>query len=505
MPRTQKISLWFAVIFALHYLIAQASEAQDREAPIYVTLWFDTEDYILPQSDDAAKRLAQTLTRLGVRATFKIVGEKARVLERRGRVDVIRALQQHDIGYHTDWHSRPPTVSVYLQNAGWEDGIAEFLRREGSGAGDLQRIFGAAPSCYGQPGSAWAPQAYPALRSLGIRVYLDEAAHVGLDGQPFYYGGLLNVFNLGLAVVRMELGHPDNLARARDQFQKARDKLRSQGGGTISIYYHPCEFVHAQFWDAVNFSHGNNPIKSEWKLPPMKPAAEAEQGFADFEQYIRFIKEQAGIRFVTASDLSKLYTDEASEHRFTRSEMKELASGLRAGIGFQRIGDISVSAAELFWVFQQDIVGAVNSGALPSVDQMIQYLDGPGRTWRIPSSGTQPALLPWPAFAEVVRDVEGYCRSRWRVPDEVWIGSTSISPESYLATIAALWEEIAQTGLVPGEVHILSGRLTSDRYVSQDSPRLWGWVIFPEGFHAPVLMELARLQAWTLKPALLKR
>ena len=47
-------------------------------APVYVTLWFDTEDYLLPQDDDATKRLAELLTRLGVRATFKIVGESAR-------------------------------------------------------------------------------------------------------------------------------------------------------------------------------------------------------------------------------------------------------------------------------------------------------------------------------------------------------------------------------------------------------------------------------------------
>ena len=33
---------------------------------------------------------------------------------------------------------------------------------------------------------------------------------------------------------------------------------------------------------------------------------------------------------------------------------------------------------------------------------------------------------------------------------------------------------------------------------------LWSWPIFPPGFHAPEIMTLARLQAWTLKPALLK-
>ncbi len=66
--------------------------AKEGVAPVYVVLWFDTEDYILPASDDAAKRIADFLTQQGIRATFKVVGEKARVLERRRRMDVIAAL-----------------------------------------------------------------------------------------------------------------------------------------------------------------------------------------------------------------------------------------------------------------------------------------------------------------------------------------------------------------------------------------------------------------------------
>ncbi|MEO8523072.1 MAG: polysaccharide deacetylase family protein, partial [Acidobacteriota bacterium] len=163
--------------------------AQDRTPPVYVTLWFDTEDYILPQDDDATRRLAEMLTRLGVRATFKVVGEKARVLEQRGRRDVIAALAGHDIGYHSNTHSQQPTPAVYLQNAGWDEGRAEFRRRELAGVQDLKRIFGVTPVVYGQPGSSWAPQTYPALRDLGIFMYLDEADHVGIDDQPFYYGG----------------------------------------------------------------------------------------------------------------------------------------------------------------------------------------------------------------------------------------------------------------------------------------------------------------------------
>src|SRR5207249_8128500 len=35
----------------------------------------------------------------------------------------------------------------------------------------------------------------PSLASWDVGLYLDEAEHVGLNGQPFYYGGLLNIFN----------------------------------------------------------------------------------------------------------------------------------------------------------------------------------------------------------------------------------------------------------------------------------------------------------------------
>ena len=50
--------------------VATHVTGQNNSPPIYVTLWFDTEDYILPQDDDATKRLAEMLTRLGVRANI---------------------------------------------------------------------------------------------------------------------------------------------------------------------------------------------------------------------------------------------------------------------------------------------------------------------------------------------------------------------------------------------------------------------------------------------------
>ena len=154
--RVQKLAL-SRVLLAVVALLAVTpggAQAQPTAPPVYVVLWFDTEDYILPQSDTAAGRVAEMLTRLRIKATFKLVGEKARVLEQRQRKDVISALLKHQIGYHSDTHSQQPTIAVYLQHAGWDDGAAEFERREGPGDKEIQRIFGRTPTCYGQPRSS---------------------------------------------------------------------------------------------------------------------------------------------------------------------------------------------------------------------------------------------------------------------------------------------------------------------------------------------------------------
>ena len=60
--------------FHIPHMGGSRQERPQPEAPtegqVYVLLWFDTEDYILPQSDDAAKRIAVFLTQQGITATF---------------------------------------------------------------------------------------------------------------------------------------------------------------------------------------------------------------------------------------------------------------------------------------------------------------------------------------------------------------------------------------------------------------------------------------------------
>src|ERR1035441_8683511 len=328
-----KATLPFAILLLCWLGLALPDCGLAVEKPrVDVILWFDTEDYLLPADDDACLRLAQMLTERHIRATFKVVGEKARVLERRGRRDVIAALKKHDIGYHANYHSVHPTPSEYLADCGLRDGMAEFVRREGGGAADVRRIFGVKTlacygqpgssifgvktlACYGQPGSSWACQAVAALPQIGVAphgvpCYVDEGDHVGLDQRPFWYAGTLNVYHMGQNYTRMELHDPAALAPAREKVSAiAKRLLGEENGGLISIFYHPCEWVHVEFWDGVNFRRGANPPREQWKAPPQRPAAETEAAFQRFGEYIDYIRSLPEVRFVTASDLPIIYPD----------------------------------------------------------------------------------------------------------------------------------------------------------------------------------------------------
>src|SRR6266481_377040 len=253
---------WLLIMIAV---LLGGSGRGAEPAKVYVVLWFDTEDYILPASDDAALKVADWLHQQGIRATFKVVGEKARTLERRGRTDVIAALNKHEIGYHSNWHSVQPSPALYLSNLGWDEGVEEFDRREGPGRVDVQRVFGQAPSCYGQPGSSWGPQSYGAMRKWGMEVYLDAGSHVRLDEKPYYYCGILNLYRLAYTL-RADLNYPKALGEAEEKFVAAHKALLAEGGGVVSIFYHPCEFVHKEFWDGANFKHGANPPRDQWKI-----------------------------------------------------------------------------------------------------------------------------------------------------------------------------------------------------------------------------------------------
>jgi hypothetical protein len=511
-----RLMLHLVVLVGLPVLLKPLCLPVAAAGTVNVILWFDTEDYLLPADDDAAKRLAEMLTARGIRATFKVVGEKARVLERRGRGDVIAALEKHAIGYHANFHSVHPTPSEYLAECGWLDGVAEFIRREGAGAADVRRIFSVPTlACYGQPGSSWAPQAIGALKDIGVApagvpCYVDEGTHVGLDEKPFWFAGALVVYHMGENYTRMELHDPAAVEPAKERVAAIVERLgRAEGDGLISIFYHPCEWVHREFWDGVNFRRGANPPREQWKPPPQRSAEETEAAFQRFGQYIDYIHSLPKVRFITAADLPQIYPDVVRTDGASEADLSVIAdrllAGAASGIDFQLIGRRAYSVADQFEVLTR-AVARLSAGEKLEFPLPCKGLFGPESP---PPPASQNLRLAWPAFRDTTRDVLDFVETQRRMPARVFVGADAVPPAEFLIGLAAAYQSYEKNGRLPLEEGLALGgnpEVLPARHVAADTPELFGdWIIHKEGFRAPKILEQARLQAWTLKPALPKQ
>jgi hypothetical protein len=333
------------------------------------------------------------------------------------------------------------------------------------------------------------------MRQWGMKVYLDAGQHVGLDGKPCYYCGLLNIYQI-THMPRADLNNPGALAEAEENFSAARKQLQAEGGGLVSIIYHPCEFVHKEFWDGVNFRNGANPPRDKWKLPKAKTPEETRVSYEIFENYVRYMQHFDDVKFITASGALRLYADAAINRTWKTADVKEVAAAVGDEPGFQWHGGYSLSSAEVFAILSQ-FVTARAAGHDPE----IRY---PGSPYG-PSSPVSPLEAPITVegeqFLRSAADAADSIRTHERIPSAVWLGSRAVPPEAFLRSLALVALDMIDGKPVPATIEIEPARLAAAKYVADDSPSLWKWVIFPPNFHAPNVMALAKRQAWTLKPA----
>ncbi|QHW33700.1 hypothetical protein GZH47_24815 [Paenibacillus rhizovicinus] len=452
-------------------------------ANIKVLFWFDVEDYTTPESMDGFRGLIDLCDSRGIQGIFKLVGEKARMMVELGRQDIIEKLRNHEVGYHTDYHSVHPTISEYLEHMGFKDGAERFDREEYAGLKDVERITGMPNECYGQPGGAWAPQAFPAILKWGVPVYLDNHEQVTLNSRPYWYGGLLNFMEL-TGFMRMELVE-DGLETAKQEFDAIYEKLSSEPVGFVSIVYHPNEFNTPRFWDDVNFARGKNPPRSEWQpASPLRPPGEMEKYLAMLGEFLDYILSRDNVEFITSAQAREL--ERSSKGELSEEQVRKLAEDVDGELYFKEIDDYSLSASDTHSLFSRYLLDR------PLAPELIY-----GPETEVASGGspvvTVRALKQ--AIAEPYPDVFGYKQ----LPDTFKVGEASVNPVDLTCTLA----KVIRDGLTDeDEVAVVRGRLRSQQHAKDDDFWGKGWIIFPEDFRVPNIVRMSKLQTWTLKPAL---
>ena len=448
----------------------------------------DTEDFVTPETDDVLLDLAELFDKHGVRATFAVVGEKVRVLKRRGRWDVIKTLKRHDMAYQSNYHSLHPTIAEQLRGCGWEEGVKIVVEREAPGLRDLEEIFGQFPSAYIQPGGDWAPQVPYAMGKLGIPVYADGI----FEPQPFWFCGVLAI-RYALYFDERRGPEPGYLDGLKARFEELYRSLL-ETGGVLVVVLHPCVLRTDEFWDAVNFARGVMP--AEVRPAPLCSEEVYRARLRAFEEFLSFVVGHKGVEVITYRELPNLY--QGPEVELSAEELGALSERLTERLSHHVVNGKPVSLADAFGALSYSLKVYLEKGSLPAGARpppALGPLERPPRLER----GFRVSVGD---LAEAAADAYGRVVERGSIPAEIRVGGKAVGPLSFLAAMARAYLQLLSGSTGNVEVPATSeepetpGVDFASRVASQ-----WSWVVFPESFQSQRILELTMLQLWTLKPA----
>jgi hypothetical protein len=438
-----------------------------------ILLWFDVEDYLTVESDDSLYALLCMLEESGVKATLKFCTRKLELLHTRGRTDILEKLGNHEFSFHTTNHSIHPLPSEYLDQMGFRQGAKEFHDREKPGFDRLSDLCGQNLTSYGQPGYAWAPHVFPALRKWGVPTYLDAHDILGIDGQPFWYGGVLCFSKLNNLSHLVKDGSEGAMIRAFDNMNTAcKDTV------FFSIYDHPTEFSSSIFWDEVNFQHGRNPFT--YQPAPLRTLAERDGLINQYREFIAHTRIQPDVEYVTALEAMRY-----EQQRMTPITAEALDAAIAATNGeanYSELGGAYLSASELLGLMARRLTGRM------LVPELIY---GPEED--LPSHVNGSIRVS--ALAEAVFSQADRVLGFKQLPVYYRVDGSLINPVDAFATLAAAIRSGAES------LELVHGRLAAADHVDRNYQFGGAWILWADDFKAQGIIEHTALQTWTLKPA----
>jgi hypothetical protein len=462
---------------------------------IAVVLNFDVEDYVSPESegiDDIPKWLAEILSEENVTGTFFVIGEKARSLEKRGRRDVIAAMAAHDIGSHTNYGSIHPTATEILESAGGPDGTARIAAREGAGFRELERIFKAPVSIMGRHGGSYGPQLVAAL----------GASNRGFAGSPVSLPGKSVVWYCNALNFSGQYDGFDDAYWRDDLFEPLLDKLAAdlpKLGRTVEVLPffagHPCKIRTIQFWD-LNYYAGVNRDPMDWKTPEMRPRESMPTARKNFRRLVKFLKSRHDVELVTFRDLMVRYSHQ--RETITARELEELARRTTEKGSF--IIPDQFSAAEVFAGLVSAIGEAGETGARPSETKVRRPL-GP---WEMPAAKPEMQRVTRADAIALARRAGEYVEQTGSLPPVLAVKDRSIGTGSLLALFSDVYLDLSSGARAEAyEVRAFNPypRLPNEEDVERAVRSYKTWPVHRPDLNMDKIVELTKLQFWTLKPA----
>lgn len=438
-----------------------------------ILLWYDVEDYITPETEEAFFSLLKMLDESGVKCTLKFCTKKYQQLKKHGRVDILSLAANHEFAFHMTDHSVHPLPSEYLDYMGFKQGAEAFEEREYDGFEALKKLSGQNLTSYGHPGVAWAPQVFPVLRKWGVPTYLDVHDIVGINGQPFWFGGVLCYTKLN------NLGH---LVKdgSNGTMITAFNEMNTDCTDTVfmSIYDHPHELCTTEFWDEINFADGRNPYT--YKPASLRKEGEQEGLIDQYRKFIDATSKQPDVEYVTA--LESMRYEHQRKSPINARQLIAAVEKLKTEADFAELGGTFCAPSEMLNLMARLLTGRMLTPELLYGPESFEksVITGPVKT----------AELAEAVFGCTER-VLGYKQ----LPALYRIGDNFINPEDAFATLSRAITENLEV------LEVVNGRLAAADYVDESTQFGGGWRLWKSNFKAEGIFEHTKLQTWTIKPA----
>ena len=447
-----------------------------------VMLSVPVDDYITPEADDAAMEIARILTRYGARGCFHIVGENARAMRARSRRDFIEALAPHDIGFHSNTHSRPRLPIMDIDELPWDEGVRSFVEYEIPGVRDVAEVFGRWPTYYVHT-MASAPQVIYGARLLGMHV-------VGTSTLPEwpvmrYAGNLLVRWDVGFDPPKV----PDDELDIDGRVDKAMASFEAIAAERdprfpIRLFTHANKYPTYVNADTVNFMGAADTPREEWKVPPMRGKQAAERLMAQFDELIKRVTETPGVEFVTYADVIR---EMAPGPRWLSPDaVRALAGLVEPDLDPATVEGESLSCAEVFAILCRGI-------ALPGRDVAVRRIIGPREE---PAETAAEAVVPTEAFVDACKRADQEIDDTYATPAAIEVEGQRFGPGSWLRAMAAMLRGPGADAVTvaPGpEYPAIAQR---DFFQSAKV----GWGLYPESFSGENIRSAIVRQSWSAAP-----
>lgn len=279
---------------------------------------FDTEDFTCNYSSDAVRDEANLLHEYGIRANFNVVGYLAREFVRNRRTDVLDALKNHTISFHSLRHTYHPTLCEYTDTESYAEARAELEQREQEGMGMVKAACGvdAFPAAC-PPGNSFSYVAMYGYTDWDIPLYLGSLFNLPGGEGVYFCSGFHTNYDCALEEILFSEDF-DPKAFLEEMAKRRR----------YVLYNHPNMVLHYEFWDKYNYNKENQYPMYQWVEPPRRTDEEVARYYANMRRLVEALQADSRFRISSVDALR----DEVTAAMADRTVTYEMLPDIRASL-----------------------------------------------------------------------------------------------------------------------------------------------------------------------------